>query len=138
MKKQQLGREDVRTIYAKKLKLLRTNGLLTQREMALKFKICQQGYAKLENGKVNFTLKKIEKICKVFKISFDDFISIKSKPKKIRKEAADSYNIRVLKLHYERLLLQKDIRIGQLEIELIHHKKIRVPGKKAKEIRVLI
>jgi transcriptional regulator with XRE-family HTH domain len=129
--------EEKSVIYAKKLKLLRINQFISQKNMAIKFKISQQGYAKLESGKVNFSMKRVEKICKIFKIPITEFITINTKSKKTNSKSTDSYNIKVLKMHYERLLLAKDIRIGKLEIELLHYKPISKPTKKLKEIRVM-
>ncbi|MDF2449499.1 MAG: family transcriptional regulator [Bacteroidota bacterium] len=109
-------------IYSKKLKRLRLNHLLCQKEMADKFSISQQSYAKLEAGKTIFTVKKIEKICKIFNISFNEFITI-SDNEKICASAIESYNTKVLKAHYEGLLLQKDIRINELEIKFLQKRK---------------
>lgn len=124
-------------IYAEKLKQLRINQYISQREMAIKFKITQQAYSKLEKGEVNFSIKRIEKICKFFKVSVAEFITINSTKTKNGK-SMDSYNVKVLKQYYEMLLLEKDIRIGKLEIELMHHKPIQKPTKTKKEIRVII
>lgn len=127
-----------RHIYGKKLKQLRNNQFIFQKEMAAKLKITQQAYSDLEKGKTNFSNKRIEKICKIFKVPVDEFITINApKTKNKKSKNMDSYNIKVLKKHYERLLLEKDIRIGKLEIELMHHKPIRVASKKLKEIRVM-
>lgn len=125
------------TFYAKKLKLLRVTHFFSQQEMANKFKISQQGYAKLENGKINFSIKRIEKICKVFNISFDEFITISHKPKKVKSKSTDSYNIKVLKLYYEKLLLEKEIQIGDLELQIKHLSKGKKTIKSSPKLRVI-
>lgn len=119
--KQIFVQEDKKEIYAKKLKQLRLNELLAQKEIAAKFKISQQSYAKLESGKTLFTVKKIEKICKIFGITFKEFITISGSEKQCS-EAIESYNLKVLKAHYEGLLLQKEITIKELEIKLLQKK----------------
>lgn len=109
-------------IYSKKLKRLRLNHLLCQKEMAVKFNISQQSYAKLESGKTLFTQKKVEKICRIFDIPFKEFIIINNY-ETVFNEAIDSYNLKVLKIHYESLLLQKEIKINELEIKLLQKEK---------------
>ncbi len=137
-RKQRIMIEDKSAIYAEKLKHLRINQFISQQEMAIKFKITQQAYSKLEKGDTKFNTKKIEKICKFFKVPVAEFITINiAKTKNKKSKSLDSYNIKVLKQYYERLLLEKDIRIGKLEIELMHHKPIIKPTKKFKEIRVM-
>lgn len=128
--------EETNAIYAKKLKTLRVNSFMTQEDVAVKFKITQQAYGKMERGKINFTLQKIEKICKIFNVAFDEFVTINLK--KTNHQKSESHNIKVLKKHYERLLLIKDIRIGELELENKHLKKGRRVSKKEPEIYVMI
>lgn len=130
--------EETNVIYAKKLKLLRINQFFSQKEIAIKFKISQQAYAKMEIGKTNFSLKKVEKICKIFNVPFDDFITINNKKPKTNNKKTDSYNVKVLKKYYERLLLVMEIRIGELELENKHLKKGRKISKKEPEIYVMI
>ena len=131
-------KEETNVIYAKKLKLLRVSHFMTQQNVADKFKITQQAYAAMEKGKINFTLQKIEKTCKIFNTPFDDFLTINLKKVKTNHKKTDSYNIKVLKKHYERLLLIKDIRIGELELENKHLKKGRKLSKKEPDIYVMI
>lgn len=124
-------------IYGEKLKRLRINQFISQREMANKFKITQQGYSKLEKGETKFSIKRIEKICKIFKISVDDFILISPKLSKTKDVKTDAYNIKILKKHYERLLLIKDIRIGELEIENKRLKKGRKISAKPMDVHIM-
>ncbi len=122
--------EKKRLLFSKKLKLLRINAFFSQQEMALKFKISQQGYSKLESGESRFSPEKIDTICKIFKISFDEFVTITRPPKKTDPSAPDSHNIKTLKLHYEQLLLGQELKIRQLEAQLLRHTKIRSRLKK--------
>ena len=82
--------------YGKKLKLLRVSQLILQKEMAIKLKITQQAYSDLENGKTNFSLQRIEKICKFFKVPVAEFITITT-PKNKKSKSTDKYNVKVLK-----------------------------------------
>jgi len=124
-------------IYGEKLKRLRINQFISQREMAIKFKMSQQAYSLLEKGKIKFTIKKIEKICKLFKLSTDEFILISPKLSKVKDLKTDNYNIKILKKYYERLLLIKDIRIGELEIENKRLKKGRKISKTPLDVHVM-
>lgn len=105
--------------YVKKLRSLRINNFITQKNMAIKLKVSQPAYAKLENGKTKLTNTKVEKICKIFKIPVHDFLTIKDSSTKEKKKASDSLSVKILKKHYEDQLLIKDIRIGDLEMENI-------------------
>jgi transcriptional regulator with XRE-family HTH domain len=107
-------------LYAEKLKRLRINQFISQKVIATKFKITQQSYAALENGLTNFNIKKVEKICKIFKIEVDDFLTINPTNSKVKNRDMDSYNVKMLKLHYERLLILKDLRIVDLERKVKH------------------
>ena len=49
--------EETNANYAKKLKRLRINQFISQKDMAIKFGISQQSYGDLENGKTNFTYR---------------------------------------------------------------------------------
>lgn len=126
--------EETKIIYGKRLKVLRINQFISQEEMAIKFNISQQSYSAMERGETKFSVKKIEKICKIFKIPLTEFITINTKQRKTKKEIPDSYSIRLLKKHYERLLLEKDVRIGDLEIENKHLKKDKKISKKPPEV----
>ncbi len=128
--------ENNKHVFAKKLKHLRITSFISQKNMAKKFKISQQAYAKLENGKVHFTIKKIEKICKIFNIEHDDFITINSKSRKTKNP--DSQSIKILKKYYQRKLLEKEIRIGELELEIIRLTKGKRTGKPSLDVHVMI
>ena len=78
----------------------------------------------------------MEKICKIFNIPFDEFITINANQAKIKNKNTESRTTKVLKKHYERLLLVKDIRIGELELENALLKKGRKNSKNQLEIYV--
>ena len=48
------------TIYGEKLKRLRVTAFITQKQMAIKFNMSQQGYGALENGLTKFSAEKIK------------------------------------------------------------------------------
>lgn len=128
--------EAINHIYGNKLKLLRTSQFISQKDLALKFEISQQSYSDLEKGYTNFSVKKIEYICKIFNIKVDEFITTNSKQRKTKKP--NSPAIKILKKHYERLLLEKDIRIGELEIEAKRLKKNKKNSNSPPEVYVMI
>lgn len=130
--------EDRNLIYGKKLTRLRTNQFLTQNEVASKFSITQQSYADLENGQTNFSFKKIEKICEIFDIVFEDFITLNSDLVKTKNRDAESYTIKLLKKHHEKVLLEKDIRIGELVKENKYLKRDITISKDPPDVYVMI
>ena len=117
--------KDIDVSYGKKLKLLRMTQFKTQNDMALKFKISQQSYSDMEKGNIRFTDAKIKKVCKFFNVPFEDFVSIDSKQRKIKRKKEDSYAIRVLKKHYEVKMLELQVRINELETEVDRLKRIK-------------
>lgn len=123
--KQRNMAKNIDVSYGKKLKLLRINQFKTQKDMAIKFKISQQSYSDMEKGKTRFTETKIKKVCKFFRISFADFVILENKQRKINEKKKDSYAIRVLKQHYEVKILEKQVRIGELELENSRLKRIK-------------
>lgn len=117
--------QDIDVSYGKKLKLLRINQFKTQSFMALKFKISQQAYSDMETGNIRFTESKIKKICKFFNVPFEEFITLDTKQRKIKRKKEDSYAIRVLKKHYEVKMLELQVRIDELETEVDRLKRIK-------------
>lgn len=109
--------KSINTIYGKKLIYLRTCLLIKQEEMALKFGISQQGYGHLEKGKTNFNVKKIEKICEIFNISMQEFLTLEVPTIQVNTKENSDLEIQILKKHHELLLLEKNIRIAELETE---------------------
>ena len=110
--------KEIDVSYGKKLKLLRINQFKTQKNMAIKFKMSQQGYSDMEKGKTRFTDAKIKKICKIFNTSFQEFVTTNTKQRKVQTKQKDSYVIGILKHHYEIKLLEQKIKIRQLEVEV--------------------
>lgn len=125
------------SIYGEKLKRLRVSAFITQKQMAVKFKITQQGYGALENGLTKFNDKKVGKICKIFNVSREVFLELPTKQRKINAKKPDSYAIKVLKKHYEVLLLEKDIQIKKLEIQVKHLTKNKKISKTPPKLHVL-
>lgn len=116
----------LKEMFGEKLRVLRTNYGYHQKEMTSLFGMGQQSYSDLEMGRTNFTDKKISKICEIFGINFQQFLSIESasiSSIKQNKKLSESTAIRLLKLNHEKELLEKKLRIVQLELELKQHKK---------------
>lgn len=130
--------ESLNSIYGKKLVHLRTILLIKQEDMATKFNITQQAYGQMEKGKTNFTVKKIEKICEIFNITVQDFITLEVPTLQVKTKDTDSLTIRILKKHHEIALLEKDIRIGELEIENKYLRSIKKLVKDPFPIYVMI
>ena len=126
------------TIYGEKLKRLRVTAFITQKQMAIKFNMSQQGYGALENGLTKFSAEKINKICKIFNVSSEEFLTLPSKQRKINVDKPDSYAVKILKKHYEVLLLEKEIEIKQLQIQVKHLTKGKKIIKTPSKVRVLI
>lgn len=125
------------TIYGEKLKRLRVNAFITQKKMAVKFKISQQSYSELENGLTKFSLEKVKKICKIFNITSEEFLTLPTKQRKFNVNKPDSYAVKVLKKYYEVLLLEKDIEIKKLQIHVKHLTKSKKNIKTPSKVRVL-
>lgn len=126
------------TIYGEKLKRLRVNAFITQKQMAVKFKITQQSYSDLENGLTKFSTEKVKKICKIFNVSSEEFLTLPSKQRKMNVNKPDSYAVKVLKKHYEVLLLEKEIEIKKLQIQVKHLTKDKKISKTPSNVRVLV
>lgn len=125
-------------IYGEKLKRLRVNAFITQKQMAVKFNMTQQGYGGLENGLTKFSAEKIKKISKIFNVSSEEFLTLPSKQRKININKPDSYAIKVLKKHYEVLLLEKEIEIKKLLIHIKNLTKNKKVIKTSPKASVLI
>lgn len=61
-------------MFKERLKELRNQAGLTQKEIANKFNTSQQSYAKWENGKTNPSQKSLEKLAEFFNVSIDYLI----------------------------------------------------------------
>ncbi len=126
------------TMYGEKLKRLRVNAFITQKSIATKLKISQQAYSDLENGLTKFSIEKVKKICKIFNVSSEEFLTLPTNQRKINVNKPDSYALKVLKMHYEVLLLEKDIEIKQLQIQVKHLTKNKKIIKTPSKVRVLV
>jgi DNA-binding XRE family transcriptional regulator len=69
------------------LKALRARKGLTQKQMAEIIGITPEAYARKENGKNQFTLIEIQKICKYFEVSPMDIFFTNQCTKMVKKEA---------------------------------------------------
>ena len=124
--------------YAKKLRFLRTTVGIKQAEMASKLSISQQAYSVLENGKTHFTDKLINSICVIFNIAFQDFIKLEVGAA-VGSKNEDSLKTKILTLHYEKLLIEKELEIVQLKLELKGYKKLIKTSKvKTTSVYVMI
>ena len=126
------------TMYGEKLKRLRVNAFMTQKQMAVKFNMTQQGYGGLENGLTKFSTEKVKKICKIFNVSSEEFLTLPTKQSKMNVNKPDSYVVKVLKKHYEVLLLEKEIEIKELQIQVKHLTKGKKIIKTPSNVRVLV
>lgn len=125
----------------KKLKLLRTTTDAIQDVIAAKLNIGQQAYSKLENGKTKFTDKKIYKICDVFNITPEYFITLENSlllPITVRQQIMDHDSYKILMITHKKQLLEKDIHIVELELAARKPKKHKVVYSKLKPIYVMI
>ena len=114
-------------IYANKLRLLRKNAGEKQSYIAQVLGLKrQQEYSNLENGYLEFSSSIIEKICRHFKISKDEFLKIEGLPvkqilglsdKESNKEKHDDFVPKSEVDWMELALLQKELEIAQLKLK---------------------
>lgn len=128
----------LKEILGEKLRILRTYFGYQQKEMAVKFNIGQQAYSDLEMGRTNFTDKKISKICEIFNITFQEFLSVESADIITKNQISESATIRILKLNHKKELLEKELRIVELELELKKYKKFTTYKEHSSSIYVMI
>ncbi len=136
-KYQMLMIKKTNTVYGEKLKLLRVTAFITQKQMAVKFKMSQQGYSDLENGLTKFSIEKVKIICKIFNVSCEEFLTLPTKQRKMNVKKPDSYAVKVLKKHYGVLLLEKEIEIKKLQIQVKHLTKDKKISKTPPKLHVL-
>lgn len=119
--------------YGKKLRFLRTAIPTIQFDIASKLKMSQQSYSELEKGKTQFSAKILNKVCKAFNITVQEFILIQPKlsPVKMDNPILNDTNVKILILNHKKQLLERDIEIIQLQLEL---KKYKRPSKKPQEL----
>lgn len=105
-------------VYAKKLKELRKSSGKIQYNLGLELGLKnQQAYSDLENGKIQFDEKLVYGICKIFKISYNDFVSLPITSGNSQSEASKSLEEKIEARIWEKLLIEKDIKINDLEIK---------------------
>lgn len=124
--------------YGKKLTLLRTTLFAKQADIASKLNISQQAYSHLENGKTHFSINIINKLCAIFNITFQEFITINEKELIVPINQPNNDILKILELHHKKITLEKDIRIVQLELELKKHKRQPIISKESAPIYVMI
>lgn len=128
----------------KKLKFLRFQINASQQDIAKKLEISQQAYSYLENGKTQFTELLLEKICTIFDVSFHEFISIRSQSindvqiPKTKDGQLDIYATQVIIANLKKQLIEKELRIVQLELQLKTKRKEQEPNSLPKPVYVLI
>lgn len=124
--------------YGKKLTLLRTTLFAKQADIASKLTISQQAYSLLESGKTHFSISIVNKLCAIFNITFQEFISMNEKELMVPINQPNNNTLKILELQHKKITLEKDIRIVQLELELKKHKKQPFIYKESAPIYVMI
>lgn len=69
--------------YAERIKALREDNDLTQKELCKILNKSQQGYSHLENGKAKFTVDDVITLCKYFNVSADYILCLTNEPKEL-------------------------------------------------------
>ena len=124
--------------YGKKLTLLRTTLFAKQADIASKLTISQQAYSLLESGKTHFSISIVNKLCAIFNITFQEFITMNEKELMVPINQPNNNTLKILELQHKKITLEKDIRIVQLELELKKHKKQPFIYKESAPIYVMI
>ncbi len=65
--------------YRKRMRALREDRDLTQREVGLVINKSQQGYSHIEDGRAELKIDDLIKLCKFYGVSADYFIGMKDK-----------------------------------------------------------
>ncbi len=124
--------------YGKKLTRLRTAIFAKQIDISSKFNMSQQAYSNLENGKTHFSINIINKLCPIFNITFQEFMTMNDQASQIAINHPDNDTLKILELHHQKITLEKDIRIVQLELELKKHKRHPIISQEPAPIYVMI
>jgi len=128
--------------FGKKLRTLRLHSQSKQSEIAKQLGVSQQAYSNLENGKTQFTDVLIEKICDIFNVDFQEFLLVNSqqqKSKMITKiNDIDMYTARIMIANLKKQLIEKELKIVQLELQIKKPKIQQVSNADKKPIYVLI
>lgn len=67
--------------YRKRMRNLREDRDLSQREVALVINKSQQGYSHIEEGRAELKIEDLIKLCRFYNVSADYFIGISEKPR---------------------------------------------------------
>ena len=65
--------------YRERMRALREDRDLTQREVALVINKSQQGYSHIEDGRAELKIDDLIKLCKFYGVSADYFVGLKNK-----------------------------------------------------------
>jgi DNA-binding XRE family transcriptional regulator len=134
----------INSYLGQKLKVLRESSNGKQKDLALILNITQQSYSKIENGKTNFSDILITKICDTFKISPMEFITNQNMLSKNLSLVSSNQNHmedlsnRILFASFKKQLIEKELRIVELELEVRKHKRYKVDTNDFKPIYVMI
>ena len=134
----------INSFLGQKLKVLRESSNRKQKDLALILNTTQQSYSKIENGKTNFSDALISKICDTFKITPIEFISsqkILSQHVSLassNKNHMEDLSTRILFASFKKQLIEKELRIIELELEVRKHKRYKIDTNDFKHIYVMI
>ena len=125
-----------------KLKVMRDKKNIKQTEMAVIFGMKQQNYSQIELGMTHFSNKILAKINEVYNVTPIEFLT-NPIPKsntlvKTNSNQMDDFSVKVLLANLKKQVAEQKLRIINLEIELIQHKKDIVISDNVKPIYVLI
>ena len=134
----------INSYLGQKLKVLRESSNRKQKDLALILNTTQQSYSKIENGKTNFSDALITKICDTFQITPIEFISSQNMLSKnitlvsSNKNHMEDLSTRILFASLKKQLIEKELRIVELELEVRKHKRYKIDTNDFKPIYVMI
>ncbi len=134
----------INSYLGQKLKVLRESSNRKQKDLALILSTTQQSYSKIENGKTNFSDALITKICDIFQITPIEFISNPNMLSKnitlvsSNKNHMEDLSTRILFASFKKQLIEKELRIVELELEVKKHKRYKIDTNDFKPIYVMI
>lgn len=134
----------INSYLGQKLKVLRESSNRKQKDLALLLNITQQSYSKIENGKTNFSDLLITKICDAFKIPPMEFITNQNMLSKnislvsSNKNHMEDLSTRILFASFKKQLIEKELRIIELELEVKKYKRHKIDTNDFKPIYVMI
>jgi transcriptional regulator with XRE-family HTH domain len=134
----------INSYLGQKLKVLRESSNRKQKDLAQILSTTQQSYSKIENGKTNFSDALITKICDTFQITPIEFISSQNMLSKnitlvsSNKNHMEDLSTRILFASFKKQLIEKELRIVELELEVRKHKRYKIDPNDFKPIYVMI